>query len=96
GGQQQRVAVARALANEPGLILADEPTANLDSITARRIVAHLRALADSGHHGVLLATHDLRTASQTDRVLTLRDGQIVKETVLTEGRPTREVLAELA
>ena len=96
GGQQQLVAVARALAAQPPLILADEPTANLDSTTARRIVAHLRAHADSGRHGVLLATHDLRTASQADRVLTLRDGQIVKETLLHDGRPTREVLAELA
>ena len=96
GGQQQLVAVARALAAKPPLILADEPTANLDSTTARKIVAQLRALADSGAHGVLLATHDLRTASQADRVLTLRDGGIVKETVLGEGRSTREVLAELA
>ena len=96
GGEQQLVAVARALATKPPLILADEPTANLDSTAARKIVAQLRTLADSGEHGVLLATHDLRTASQADRVLTLRDGQIVKETVLGEGRSTRDVLAELA
>lgn len=95
GGQQQLVAVARALATNPPLLLADEPTANLDSSTARKIVAHLRALADSGEHGILLATHDLRTASQADRVLTLRDGQIVKETRLQAGRSTQEVLTEL-
>ena len=56
----------------------------------------LRTLADSGDHGVLLATHDLRAASQADRVLNLRDGEIVKETVLTSARPTRDILAELA
>ncbi len=78
------------------LILADEPTANLDSATARQVVARLRTLADSGNHGVLLATHDLRTASQADRVLTLRDGKIAKETVLQPGRTTSAVLAELA
>ncbi|CAN5561143.1 lipoprotein-releasing ABC transporter ATP-binding protein LolD [soil metagenome] len=96
GGQQQLVAVARALAANPPLILADEPTANLDSNAARQIVARLRALADNGKHGVILATHDLRTASQADRVLNLRDGRIVKETVLQPGRTTRDVLAELA
>jgi putative ABC transport system ATP-binding protein len=96
GGQQQLVAIARALAANPPLLLADEPTANLDSSTARTIVNHLRALADRGDHGILLATHDLRTASQADRVLTLRDGQIIKETRLQLGRSTQEVLAELA
>ena len=95
GGEQQLVAVARALAAKPPLILADEPTANLDSATARKIVAQLRTLADSGEHGVLLATHDLRTASHADRILTLRDGQIVQETVLGKGQSTKDVLATL-
>lgn len=96
GGQRQLVAIARALAADPALILADEPTANLDSATARQITGRLRALVDDGRHGVLLATHDLRVASQADRVISLRDGRIVKETALGAGRPSREVLAELA
>ncbi len=89
-------AIARALATNPPLILADEPTANVDTGMSRQIVARLRALADNGEHGVLLATHDLRMASQADRVLSMRDGRIVKETVMQPGRSGREVLAELA
>lgn len=96
GGQQQLAAIARALAANPPLILADEPTANVDTGMSRQIVSRLRALADSGQHGVILATHDLRVASQADRVLSLRDGRIVKETAMQPGRSGREVLAELA
>ena len=96
GGQQQLVAIARALAAKPPLILADEPTANLDSAAARQVMTRLRSLADSKEHGVLLATHDLRAASQADRVLALRDGKIIKETILQTGRSVQEVLAELA
>jgi putative ABC transport system ATP-binding protein len=96
GGQQQLAAIARALAANPPLILADEPTANLDTTMSRQIVSRLRSLADSGQHGVILATHDLRVASQADRVLSLRDGRIVKETAMQPGRSGREVLAELA
>lgn len=96
GGQQQLAAIARALATNPPLILADEPTANVDTSMSRQIVSRLRALADNGQHGVLLATHDLRMASQADRVISMRDGRIVKETIMQPGRSGREVLAELA
>ncbi|MFZ2362135.1 MAG: ABC transporter ATP-binding protein [Anaerolineae bacterium] len=96
GGQQQLAAIARALATNPPLILADEPTANVDTGMSRQIVSRLRSLADNGEHGVLLATHDLRMASQADRVLSMRDGRIVKETVMQPGRSGREVIAELA
>ena len=81
--------------HNPPLILADEPTANLDSAAARLIVTRLRTLADSGEHGVLFATHDLRMASQADRVLSVRDGTILKETLLREGSCVSEVVAEL-
>lgn len=96
GGQQQLAAIARALATNPPLILADEPTANVDTTMARQIVGRLRSLANSGQHGVILATHDLRMASQADRVLSLRDGQIVKETVLQPGRGAQDVIEALA
>jgi putative ABC transport system ATP-binding protein len=77
GGERQRVAIARALAGRPRLILADEPTANLDSERSAEIVALLGALAREQGAGVLLATHDAAAAEAADRVLALRDGRIV-------------------
>jgi putative ABC transport system ATP-binding protein len=75
GGERQRVAVARALAGEPKLILADEPTANLDSERSAELVALLKELADEGR-AVLLVTHDQEAAEGADRVLALRDGHL--------------------
>ena len=79
GGQQQRVAVARALANEPQLLIADEPTGQLDSETGRSIMDLLRALVRSRGVTALVATHDPALLDLADRVLTLRDGQLVGE-----------------
>ncbi|HEY4451347.1 MAG TPA: ABC transporter ATP-binding protein [Solirubrobacteraceae bacterium] len=80
GGERQRVAIARALAGEPRLILADEPTANLDSHRSREIVTLLAGLAREQSAAVLLVTHDAEAAAAADRVLELRDGQIESET----------------
>ena len=79
GGQQQRVAIARALANQPALIIADEPTGQLDSDTGRAIMQLLRAVVRSEGVTALVATHDPALMELADRVLDLRDGQIVEE-----------------
>jgi putative ABC transport system ATP-binding protein len=81
GGEQQRVALARALATEPALVLADEPTGNLDSLTGEDILQLLRDTADRGQ-AIVMVTHDLKTASYADRIVRLVDGEIVNESVL--------------
>ncbi len=80
GGQQQRVAVARALANDPVLLIADEPTGQLDSETGRSIMDLLRAVVHARGMTALVATHDPALIDLADRVLTLRDGQLVDST----------------
>ncbi|MEZ5098582.1 MAG: ABC transporter ATP-binding protein [Thermoleophilia bacterium] len=87
GGEQQRVAIARALAHRPAVLLADEPTGNLDSASARQVVDVLRHGRGEGQ-ALLLVTHDARVAAAADRVLTMRDGLMVDETRVT---PPREV-----
>ncbi|MEU8343124.1 ABC transporter ATP-binding protein [Spirillospora sp. NPDC048832] len=81
GGQRQRVAIARALANRPRLLLADEPTGQLDSETAAAIMPLLRAVVASEGVTVLVATHDQNLLSEADRVLSLEDGVITEATV---------------
>ena len=76
GGEQQRVAVARALVNQPELILADEPTGNLDSHTGQEIIELLCALQRERDATLLIATHDPRVAERAPRVVELVDGQI--------------------
>ncbi|MBI3764678.1 MAG: ABC transporter ATP-binding protein [Chloroflexi bacterium] len=80
GGQQQRVAVARALVAEPKLVLADEPTGNLDSRASDEIAALLRQVANEWGRAVVMVTHDARIASYADRIVFLKDGAIVDET----------------
>jgi len=77
GGEKQRVAIARALANRPKLLLADEPTGNLDVHTSDAVFDELLHAVRSENVGALIATHNEELASRMDRVVTLRDGQIV-------------------
>jgi len=79
GGQQQRVALARALVTNPLLILGDEPTGNLDSRASEEVVQLLRRAADDWGRTVILVTHDPRIAAYADRIVFLRDGQVVDE-----------------
>lgn len=79
GGQQQRTAIARALANKPSLILADEPTGNLDSQTGSMIFDLLHGLAKSENTTIIVVTHDLAIAGQTDKTFRLQDGKLKKE-----------------
>lgn len=73
GGEQGRVAIARAVVNDPPLILADEPTGSLDTANGRQILGQLRDLADGGH-AVIMVTHNLESAALVDRVVEIRDG----------------------
>jgi putative ABC transport system ATP-binding protein len=79
GGQQQRVAIARALVAEPKLVLADEPTGNLDSRASDEIAALLRQVADEWGRAVVMVTHDSHIASYADRIVFLRDGAVVDQ-----------------
>ncbi|CAL9601841.1 ABC transporter ATP-binding protein [Streptomyces sp. NPDC101221] len=79
GGQQQRVAIARALANDPALLIADEPTGQLDAETGHSVMELLRAVVRSERVTALVATHDAALLDLADRVLELRDGEIVEQ-----------------
>lgn len=76
GGQMQRVAIARALANSPSILLADEPTGNLDSITSEVILALLSRIADQTKTTVLMATHSLEATGKADTIVRLQDGRV--------------------
>ncbi len=84
GGQQQRVAIARALVNRPDVILADEPTGNLDTQSGKEVMDLLRDLQRRGHT-IILITHDRDLAAQAHRVITLRDGRITGDQGMNAG-----------
>ncbi len=79
GGEQQRVSIARALANQPSVILADEPTGNLDSENGRMIFELLHDLAKTENTTIIVVTHDLDIAGRTDRTLSIQDGKLKKQ-----------------
>ena len=80
GGQQQRIAIARALANRPAILFADEPTGNLDGKSGREVLSLLKYVSKQLGVTLILVTHDLHVAEQAERVLTIEDGKIVKDT----------------
>ncbi|MEW8972960.1 MAG: ABC transporter ATP-binding protein [Tissierellaceae bacterium] len=82
GGQQQRVSIGRALAYNPSIILADEPTGNLDSKNSKEIVDLLKISIRKYNQTLILITHDLNIASQADRIITIEDGAIVRDEVM--------------
>lgn len=81
GGQQQRVSIGRALINNPALMLADEPTGNLDSENSREIVSLLRKFNQENNQTVIIITHDERIAMSADRVISIEDGKITRDEV---------------
>jgi len=90
GGQQQRVAVARALVADPALVLADEPTGNLDSKSADEIADLLKHAADEWNRAVVMVTHDPRIAAHARRIVFMRDGKIVDDVAVGGSDPTAE------
>jgi len=84
GGQQQKVSVGRALINDPTFILAEEPTGNLDSKSSREIIDLLKLANKRYHQTLLIITHDEKIALQADRIITIGDGQILRDEVMKE------------
>lgn len=98
GGQRQRVAIARALVTQPSVILADEPTGNLDSVTQREIIELFRTIRDEFNTTVIVVTHDEEVAYYSDRIITLFDGYLFADIDLkqTELLYQKEALREIA
>lgn len=82
GGQQQRVSIGRALANKPSIILADEPTGNLDSKNSKEVLELLKYCAKKYNQTLILITHDINIAKSADRIITIEDGKITTDEVI--------------
>jgi putative ABC transport system ATP-binding protein len=80
GGEQQRIALARAFANSPRILFADEPTGNLDAVTGKRVLDLLTSLNKESGSTIVLVTHDATLAAQAGRVISLSDGRVVGDT----------------
>ncbi len=96
GGEQQRIAIARALINTPALLLADEPTGNLDSATATGVLDLLARLRAEHRITILLASHDPQIAARAERLIRLRDGAVVDDIQLTQDRPVEDVVRDIS
>jgi putative ABC transport system ATP-binding protein len=95
GGEQQRIAIARALINTPALLLADEPTGNLDSATATGILDLLARLRAEHQMTIVLASHDPQIAARCERLIRLRDGAVIDDITLTAGRPVQDIIRQV-
>ncbi len=95
GGQQQRVAIARSLVNHPSILLADEPTGNLDSRTSVEIMQVFQELNESEHLTIILVTHEPDIASYGKRIITFRDGHVVRDQHVQERNVASEIIANL-
>jgi putative ABC transport system ATP-binding protein len=96
GGEQQRIAIARALINTPDLLLADEPTGNLDSANATEILDLLARLRTEHNITIVLASHDPQIAARAERLIRLRDGAVIDDIQLAMDRPVEDVIRQIS
>jgi putative ABC transport system ATP-binding protein len=96
GGEQQRIAIARALINTPAILLADEPTGNLDSANATDILDLLTRLRAEHHMTIVLASHDPQIAARSERLIRLRDGKVIDDIQLTQDRTAQDIIRHIS
>ncbi len=96
GGEQQRIAIARALINTPPLLLSDEPTGNLDSANSADILGLLARLRAEHGMTIILASHDPQIAARAERLIRLRDGAVVDDLQLTQDRPVDDIIRHIS